>query len=282
MSTYKTKYPIYVISLGRWERRQTVKTLESIKADYKIVVEPKEYIKYSSVINSDKIIKAPENFSEKDKGSIPVRNFVWEHSIKNGHKKHWILDDNIESIERYNNNMKIKCKSIAPFLACEDFSDRYINVALSGMNYSNFCPSSDGRPPFRFNTRIYSCILINNKIPFRWRGKYNEDTDLSLRVLKAGYCTILFNAFLIGKRATMSQKGGNTDLLYMKTNNRYEFAKSLMDQHPDIVKITKKFGRYHHQVNYNTFKKNKPVLKLGIKIKKGVNNYGMELKKVKS
>ena len=51
-------------------------------------------------------------------------------------------------------------------------------------------------PPFKANTRIYSCILIDNALPFRWRGRYNEDTDLSLRVLKAGLCTIQFNAFL--------------------------------------------------------------------------------------
>lgn len=33
--------------------------------------------------------------------------------------------------------------------------------------------------------RAFPCILIQNDIPFRWRGRYNEDTDLSLRALKA-------------------------------------------------------------------------------------------------
>ena len=51
-------------------------------------------------------------------------------------------------------------------------------------------------PAFKASTRIYSCIPIDNALPFRWRGRYNEDTDLSLRVFKAGLCMIQFNAFL--------------------------------------------------------------------------------------
>ena len=55
-----------------------------------------------------------------------------------------------------------------------------------------------------------STILIDNSLDIRWRSKYNEDIDLSLRVLKGGDCTILFNAFLQGKCATQTVTGGNT------------------------------------------------------------------------
>ena len=274
----KTKYPIYVISKGRWVSRYTVKTLDYIGAKYQVVVEQKEYDNYASVISEDKLIKV-DNFSELGQGSIPVRNFVWEHSINSGHKKHWVLDDNIESIERYNYNRKIKCKTIAPFIACEDFTDRYENVKLSGMNYAFFCPIRDARPPFKLNTRIYSCILIDNSINHRWRGKYNEDTDLSLRVLKDGYCTILFNEFLICKLTTMKIKGGNTDTIYNTSDNRLEFAKSLEKQHPDVVNVSWKFGRWHHNVNYRPFKKNILIRKKNIYISNKINEFGMVLKK---
>lgn len=276
----KNKFPIYVISKGRWERRQTVKTLEFCGVDYKIVVEPAEFIKYSEVIDPSKILVLPSNFSELGQGSVPVRNWVWEDSIKNGFSHHWILDDNIESVERFNNNMKVKCKSVTPFVVIEDFILRYKNIGQAGMNYALFCPASENRDPILFNTRIYSCILINNSIPFRWRGKYNEDTDLSLRVLKAGYCTVLFNTFLIGKRATMTQKGGNSKI-YTETDNRFEFAQSLVDQHPDVVNLTTKFGRYHHHVNYKPFKSNMLELVDNAEFKRGVNNYRLILKKVK-
>lgn len=248
---------------------------------YKIVVEPSEYENYASVIDKEKIIVCPEDFSKRGQGGIPVRNFVWEHSINNGNKWHWILDDNIESIERFNHNMKIKCKTGTPFYIVEDFALRYENVAQAGMHYSIFCPANEARSPIEFNTRIYSCILIRNDIPFRWEGKYNEDTDLSIRCLKAGWCTVLFRAFLIGKRATMTQKGGNTDTIYNEGDNRLEFAESLARKHPDIVKVSKRCGRWHHVVNYKPFKKNLLVRKDGLSIPSEINNYGMTLNIIK-
>ena len=248
---------------------------------YKIVVEPSEYDDYAKVIDTNKILVLPSNFSELGQGSIPVRNWVWEHSVKSGATWHWILDDNIESVERFNNNMKIKCKTPTPFYVIEDFVLRYENIAQAGMNYALFCPAIEARPPIRLNTRIYSCILIRNDIPYRWRGKYNEDTDLSLRILKDGWVTVLFNAFLIGKRATMSQGGGNTDTIYNAGDNRREFAESLATQHPDVVNVTWKFNRWHHQVNYRPFRRNELIKKSNITINKGINNYGMVLKAIK-
>ena len=113
-----------------------------------------------------------------------------------------------------------------------------------------------------------------------WRGRYNEDTDLSLRFLKAGYCTILFNAFLADKAATMTMGGGNTDELYKQNkefDGRLEMAKSLQKQHPDVTTIKWKWNRWQHSVNYKPFKKNKLKLKPGTEIPQGINNYGMQL-----
>lgn len=278
--TMNPKHPVYIISKGRFERRQTSKTLESMRVPYRIVVEPSEYDEYAKVIDKNKILKLPEDFSKRGEGGIPVRNWVWEHSLSEGHEWHWILDDNIESVERFNNNMKVKCKCGTPFHVIEKFVGRYTNIAQAGMNYALFCPAMEARTPIILNTRIYSCILIRNDIPYRWRGKYNEDTDLSLRVMKDGWVTVLFNAFLIGKRATMTQNGGNTNTIYNTGDKRKLFAESLVLQHPDVVKVTWKFNRWHHQVNYAPFKKNKLIKKEGLIIPDGINNYGMVLKEV--
>ena len=135
------RFSIYVISKGRWDRRQTSKTLEAMGVPYKIVVEPSEYKKYAEVIDKKKILVLPSNFSKKGKGSIPVRNWVWEYSRKRGEKWHWILDDNIESIERFNKNMKVRCHTGTPFYVVEDFVLRYTNISQAGMNYALFCPA---------------------------------------------------------------------------------------------------------------------------------------------
>ncbi len=267
-------HPVYIISKGRWKRRQTSKTLELLNIPYHIVIEPQEYDEYASVIDPDKILVLP--FSELGQGSIPARNWVWEHSVSIGATHHWILDDNIENLQRFNNNKKIRVTSGTIMKITEDFVDRYENVALSGFNNIIFCPANENRPAIRFNTRIYSFILIRNDIPYKWRGRYNEDTDLSLRVLKDGWCTILFNAFLMAKRCTMVQDGGNTDDLY-KEDGRLKMAESLRDQHPDVTKIVRRFDRWQHLVNYKPFKGNILKKKKGLEIGIGINNHGLKL-----
>lgn len=268
------RYPIYIISKGRWESRLTSKSLEKIGVPYMIVVEPQELEKYSAVIAKEKILVTP--FSNLGQGSIPVRNFVWEHSVARGDARHWILDDNIDGFYRLNKNLKVPVSTGSTFRAAEDFADRYLNVALCGFNYFMFAPRKTKITPFTLNTRIYSCILIKNNILYRWRGRYNEDTDLSIRVLKDGLCTVLFNAFLAMKQTTMTMKGGNTDELY-QGDGRLKMAESLKEQHPGLVEITQKWGRYQHSVNYWIFRKNKLLLDPKAKIPEGVDDYGMEL-----
>lgn len=279
------KYPIYVISKGRWAMCKTVKMLNRMRTPFNLVVEPQEYDEYAITVGNGNLLKLP--FSNLGQGSIPARNWVWEHSIKQGDQRHWILDDNIKGICRLHENRKVQVSNSAIFKAAEDFIDRYENVALAGFNYSTFVarnPLENVKKPFVVNTRIYSCLLIRNDLKHRWRGRYNEDTDLSLEVLKDGWCTVLFNIFMIHKTQTMTMKGGNTDELYKKDEHfdgRLEMAKSLQRQHPDVVKITRKWGRWQHHVDYRPFKKNKLLKKPNIVIPDGVNNYGMVLKKIK-
>ena len=271
-------YPVYVISKGRWESRLTVKALTARNIPHRVVIEPQEYDQYAAVIDPSTLLILP--FSNLGQGSIPARNWVWEHSISEGHARHWILDDNIRDFYRLTNNIKYRTNSGATFLAIEEFVDRYENVAMAGMQYELLAPRKNKFPPFIINTRIYSCILIKNDLTHRWRGRYNEDTDLSLRVLKDGWCTILFYAFLADKTATMTMKGGNTEELYKlngETDGRLLMAQSLQRQHPDVTKIVRKWGRWQHQVDYRPFKANRLIRKPGIVIPEGVNNYGMEL-----
>jgi len=258
------RYPIYIISKGRAATRYTVKTLEYMNVPYTIVVEPQEYLEYAKVINSKKIIVTP--FSNLGQGSIPVRNFVWEHALKLGVKRYWVMDDNIKWFYRLTNHEKVVVSSGTILRAAEDFTDRYVDIAQAGFNYDYFVPRKYKRNPFIFNTRIYSCILMMTDLPYRWRGLYNEDTDLSLRLLKKGYNTILFNTFLAGKITTLTVKGGNISL-YNKTNSRKEFAESLKLQHPDVVSVVKKYNRWHHQVDYSSFHripKYRPNIKIPI------------------
>ena len=171
------KYPVYIISKGRWDTRLTSKTLEKMNVPYHIVIEPQEYDEYAKVIDSKKILTLP--FNNLGQGSIPARNWVWEHSISTGAERHWILDDNIGRFNRLNNNYCVPVSSGTIFKIAEDFVDRYINVALAGFNYDFFIITRRKLPAFVINTRIYSCILIKNDLydNYKWRGRYNQDTE---------------------------------------------------------------------------------------------------------
>lgn len=279
------RHPIYVISKNRWKSRYTSKSLERMNVPYRIVVEPQEHDQYAAVIDPAKILTLP--FSNLGQGSIPARNWVWEHSISEGHERHWIMDDNIDGFFRCNFSMKTPVKTGTPLRLAEDFVDRFENVPMAGLQYRPrpnymFIPRKMAYqyPPVGINQRVYSCILLSNKPEHRymWRGRYNEDTDLSLRFLKDGWCTLLFNAFLARKIPTLTMKGGNTDELYAGAG-RLEMARSLVEQHPDVTKVVYKFGRWQHSVDYSGFRGNKLIPKPGVyeSIPKGFDDHGMVL-----
>ena len=271
------RYPVYVISKGRWESRLTAKALDQNGVPYHIVVEPQEYDDYAAVIDPEKILVLP--FSNLGQGSIPARNWVWEHSIRQGAEWHWILDDNIRSFGYKINGRRRYVRTGTTFYVIEDFANRYENVAIAGMQYKMFVMEQNRQPPLYLNTRIYSCILLRNDLPYRWRGRYNEDTDLSIRALKDGWCTALFNAFWCDKQRTMTMKGGNTSSLYLLNNEdgRLLMARSLQLQHPDVVRVIRRWGRWQHLVNYAPFKGNRLRPKPGVVIPGGTDNYGLVL-----
>lgn len=268
------RYPVYIVSKGRWESRFTARALEKIGVLYNIVVEPQERDQYARVIDPDKILVLP--FSNLGQGSIPARNWIWEHASSTGARRHWILDDNIAWFARLNRNLKTPIADGTIFRCAEDFVDRYENVAISGFHYFMFASRKTKIPPFTLNSRVYSMILIKNDLLYRWRGRYNEDTDLSLRVLKDGWCTVLFNAFLGWKFTTMALSGGNTEALY-SDDGRKKMAESVVEQHPDVARVTWKWGRWQHYVDYSRFRRNRLVPRPNATIPEGVNDYGMRL-----
>lgn len=283
------RFPVYIPSKGRADTRLTVKALEAMRVPYHIVVESHEVDDYAAVIDSANILVLDPSYQRdydplddtrdgKPKGSGPARNFIWDHASANGCTHHWIMDDNIRVFYRLNHNTKLRLLDGACFHAIEDFVLRYENVAMAGPNYQYFAKQRQPLVPLILNTRIYSCILIRNDIPFRWRGRFNEDTDLSLRALKAGWCTVQFNAFLQDKIHTQTMRGGNTDTIYVDGT----LAKSQMiaDLHPDVCRVVWKFNRWHHHCDYRPFKYNRLRKRADVEIPDGVNEYGMKLVKV--
>jgi hypothetical protein len=263
-------YPLYIPSKGRWDTMLTSKALTQMGVPHNIVVEPQEVDIYkdasknllATIIELDMSYKDSyeycDNFGTSiSTGSGPARNFIWDHSISCGHEWHWIMDDNIRAFGIKKNGKRGRTTNRNFWKYMENFMHRYENVSMGGPNYTFFVFGTN--KPFHANTRIYSCNFIKNNIPFRWRGRYNEDTILSLDMLKQGHATILFNGFIQYKMGTQSIKGGNTDTVYK--HGTFDKSKMIENVHPDVAKISLRYGRWHHHVNYNKFKKIKLVKK---------------------
>lgn len=265
------RFPLYIPTKGRSDSRLTSKALTEQGVPHFLVVEPQEVDTYrraaagttATVLPLDMAYKGRYELCDnlgltKSTGPGPARNFIWDHSVANGHAWHWVMDDNILRFYRMHQNTKIQALTPAFWRAMEDFVLRYSNVAMAGPNYEMFAPAKQRMPPYVTNTRIYSCNLIRNDVPFRWRGRYNEDTILSLDQLKAGWCTVQFNAFLQNKARTQMLGGGNTAEFYAKegTAPKSEMLKAV---HPDVTRLVWKFNRHHHHVDYKRFKQ--PLLR---------------------
>jgi hypothetical protein len=289
---------MYIVSKGRWESRLTSKACDKINVPYYMVINENEYDQYAKVMDEKKLLIMPQKYYDeydtfdnlgntKAKGPGAARNFCWDHSVGLGAKRHWVFDDNIGDWYWFNRNKRIRVADGAMFSLMENWVERFTNVAIAGPNYRFFVVPTQIYPHFITNTRIYSMLLIRNDLPFRWRGRYNEDTDLSLRVLKSGLCTVQFNAFLGDKAWTQTVKGGNSAQFYDKDvigawdGGTYPKSKMQVDMHPDVSKIVYRFQRCHHLVDYSSFvKKNKLEYVNGIEIPQGINNHGVILKKV--
>jgi len=324
------EYPIFIPSKGRWTAQLTSTHLSRMGVPHTIIVERQELKDYqhhgtplASYIELDPHYRTihetcDEYGDSRSYGAGPARNMAWDLAIATGVKRHWNIDDNIMGWFRLNHNLKTPVADGTILRVIESFADRYDNVGLAGPNYFMFANRKTRMAPFVLNTRIYSCTLIRNDLPFRWRLRMNEDTDLSLRVLKSGLCTVQFYAFLQNKATTQTMKGGyNTAGLYADKDAidhepNYHMhegcnanpnapcsivegwccethrgqstmwkSQMLVDQHPDVARIAWRYKRWHHHVDYSGFtQKLRP--REGLEIAAGTDNFGMVLERLDS
>ena len=275
MSDLKPRYPVYVPSKGRSVQGLTAKCLLADETPFSLVVEPGEEAVYRKAFPAAKILVLPED----NMGLLGSRRWIRAHSEAAGAERHWELDDNIYGFWRCGRGKRIPCNASVALRVCEDFTDRYSNIGISGLNYEMFAPPQSTRQPFRVNVHVYSCMLIWNRMPYNWRLRYNDDTDLCLQILAGGLCTVQLNAFLAKKQTTLVSSGGNTDDLY-QGDGRLKMARSLERVWPHVVKTNRRFGRPQHVVRASWTRFTTPLkLKPGIDLSKiPPNDYGLKLK----
>ena len=82
------------------------------------------------------------------------------------------------------------------------------------------------------------------------------------------------------KKTTQVIKGGNTEAFYSKEGTMPK-SRMQVQLHPDVSRVTWRFKRWHHYVDYTKFKKNNKLIKKdNLKIKQQPNEYGLKLIKI--
>ena len=257
------RYPVYIPSKGRADIALTPRALDQIRVPYRIIVEEQQYHAYAASYPERKLLVLPRSYQEEyDTGddlgtSVSVgpgaaRNFARDHSLSEGYPWHWTMDDNIDCFGRLHQNVRRRSGDGMIFAAMEDFCSRYLNIGMAGPEYTMFLPSREGRKsPFQVNRRIFSCQLTNNATGVRYRSRYNDDLAVAIELLKAGWCTVKFTAFWQSKKGTQRMPGGCTTDLYQ--DGTLLKSQSIVRQYPDIVKLTRRYGRWHHQADFSRF-----------------------------
>jgi hypothetical protein len=269
-----SRYPIYVVSKGRSQNCFTAKFLIRDGTPFHLVIEREEVDAYACYGRENLCVLPRSN-----QGVIYARNWCFDHALAQKAERFWNLDDNIRCIKRRHDGRRIPCNSDLAFRCIEDFVDRYENVALAGLNYEMFAPNGTTMPPYWVNTHVYSCTLVNAAIPYRWRGRYNEDTDLCLQALSGGWCTVATNVFLQMKTQTMRLKGGNTGMY--QGDGRLKMARALERLWPGVASVDRRFKRPQHVIA-NAWRSFPTLLKLRPDLEAAdPARYAMDLQQVK-
>lgn len=170
----KLRYTVYIPSKGRAETLATAEQLKEYNTSFKIVVEPQDEAEYLKFWDKDSLIVMKDN----DKGMSFVRNFIKQYSIEQKEEFHWQLDDNIKSFKRRVNNKNIPYNPKKLLAIAERYCDRYSNVAIAGLCYTNYAFAKKNKVDV--NKQPCSCFLVRNDLKNKWRPELMEDTDYAL------------------------------------------------------------------------------------------------------
>src|SRR6266487_1851855 len=141
-----TLYPVYIPSKSRSHACQTAQCLIKDEVPFYLVVEPQEESQYRAKFPNAHFLILPWSGNDQVRrdfcqqreiengGLIAVRNWIKEHATAAGHERHWQLDDNIQGFYRRYKARRLRCDAGIALRACEDFTDRYENIAISALN----------------------------------------------------------------------------------------------------------------------------------------------------
>ena len=244
------KYPILIASKGRANESYLLSELRKSDREWWYVVEPQDEPDYRKL--TDNLIILPKN----DQGIAYVRQFILE-LCKDKNTWYWTIDDDITQFYKTvnNRNQKSDMESALSF-AESALAKTKRNIGQMSLDYQQMAWSS--KKPIHWNRRCDVCVLINPKVPARYRKEVElkEDRDFTLQVLAAGYSTGLVSAYSIACPA-IGMKPGGLQPLYQKQGKLNQSVKRMCELWPGIcTSIIKKDGSPDAKIDWKVFQFN--------------------------
>ena len=258
-------FPVYIPTKGRPTNQKTAAALIQLGFRPRLVVEEAEADAYQAGNPECDVLVWPKSYMDdyertSDLDPHPTtgaaHNFAWDHAREDGYTHHWIMDDNIRRFYIRRNRQARVVGVADPFVWHENFALRWRNLA--GLSLAMRAFMGGGSAPLMINTRLYCATLYRNDLHeygIRWRRGLNDDTIVSLDILKTGYwCTAESRMLGIDKIGTSRKgrlKGGMTDF-YAKGGFIRKSAE-LVRVHPDCCRTEVRYNRVHDVADFSGF-----------------------------
>ena len=259
------QYPFYIPTRGRPQHQLTARKLLRAGITPTLVVEEAEHDAYAAANPDCRVLAWPQRYMDEYERTPELdphpttgaaHNFAWDHARDAGFTHHWVMDDNILLFKYRTEKGKVLSYPGAKwFYWHEALMNRYQNLAGFSLGLGH----TFGAKPFSINTRLYCAVLYRNDLDrygIKWRRGLNDDTIVSLDILKTGYwCTAESHMLSMLKVGTSRMKripGGMTD--FYADGGFIRKAAEAVRCHPDCVKMVSRYGRVHHQIDYSQFK----------------------------
>jgi len=264
MTESPTRFPFYIPSKGRPDKQLTVRRLGQAGIVPTLVVEDAEHDAYAAANPGIPVVVWPQRYMDEYERTPELdphpttgaaHNFAWDHSRELGFSHHWIMDDNLRNMHyRTRAGRVARPQTPEPFRWHEDLMLRYQNLAGFSLGLGH----TFGSVPFTLNTRLYCAVLYRNDLNesgIKWRRGLNDDTIVSLDILKTRYWCTAESHLLLGYKVptsrTQRMDGGMTD--FYAHGGFIRKAAEAIRVHPDCVRMVNRYGRVHHQIDYSQF-----------------------------
>lgn len=192
-------------------------------------------------------------FDNMPSGAAPVRNATQRLSRDSGELRHWQFDDDYTAFYVYdpkvNKNRRIRDG--------KELQQKMLEIAMFGYNTSRpnvgFSLSTiEAHPGSRhtYAKRVFNAhnLASTDDLFQVWRARMNDDLINAMDVTRKGNVEMSFKYLQLNMEESQHEKGGLTEF-YQAVGTVRKTAYAVLAM-PGCVKLIKKFGRYHHRVNW--------------------------------